>query len=444
MATITISNTGGNWNATGTWVGGVLPVAADTVVATATSGPVNVTVAAVISILDLSLYTNTLTLTSSLTVGGTLTGANILTLSASMTIVSPTSAGILLITGGANTNNNIRSNGCVIPYFAHAVVVTNRTATLLDNFTITNYIQYVGNSTRTYNGFQLNITNWLQNPAGGGGSGIIVGTTKIYFNGANCTFDGISGQTAQQPIGNPIYIDTPGNFTITGGITAVPYTATNGIYYLQGTVLGTKVLKIYGPSNITGVNGTYEMDLNGAGTWTTITVDNSGQTGRTTTLRLLSDLNFTDFYLFANTLTSNYTNAGLASRSPILFTGSGALKGGGIYAGSVSFFSSPLNTQIGYGARVRLTPGPIHEVSYIGFEGARTGALSKCLFDSATGGVQATLNLTGQQAVIYTDFTDINSSGGNTIYTFNGTITNSSNILSTTTLVPARSATFVN
>ena len=48
MALRTVSNTGGNWNATTAWVGGVVPVAADTVDFTATSGNlvVNVTTAA--------------------------------------------------------------------------------------------------------------------------------------------------------------------------------------------------------------------------------------------------------------------------------------------------------------------------------------------------------------------------------------------------------------
>jgi hypothetical protein len=46
MALRTVSNTGGNWNATTTWVGGVVPSATlDTVAFTATSGPLTVNVA---------------------------------------------------------------------------------------------------------------------------------------------------------------------------------------------------------------------------------------------------------------------------------------------------------------------------------------------------------------------------------------------------------------
>jgi hypothetical protein len=442
MATITISNTGGNWNAAGTWVGGIVPVTADTVVATATSGPVNVTVAASISILDLSLYTNTLTLTSSLSVGGTLSSGNALTLSGSMSIVSPTSAGILLIAGGSFCNLSLRSNGCVIPYFAIATQVTLRNATLLDNFTVTNFIQFVGNFSRVINGFQINVTNWIQDGGGGGSSGLINGTTKIYFNGANCTFNGTTGLTVNQIIGNPIYIDTPGNFTITGGLRTNPFGATTGIYYLQGTILGDKNLRISVPSTITGVNGIYEMDLNGSGTWNEIVINNSSNL--TTTVRLLSNLNFSNLY-FSN-FQDSYLQGTLAARQPITFTGAGGLRGGGIYGGSVPFYV-PLasgGNPLSYSAGVRLTPGPTHQVSFIGFVGGGTGNFSRCTFASATGGVQATLNLTGSQAVLYTNFTDINSSGGNTIYTFNGTLSNATNILTTNSLVPIRSTTFVN
>ena len=58
MATITISNAGGKWGEAGTWVGGVIPTAADDVVAASTSGPLTIPTAyeAVCRSLDLALY----------------------------------------------------------------------------------------------------------------------------------------------------------------------------------------------------------------------------------------------------------------------------------------------------------------------------------------------------------------------------------------------------
>lgn len=67
MATRTISDLGGNYNATTTWVEGVVPTSADDVVATATSGQLTVNVSSAARSIDLTLYTNTLTLNNNLT-----------------------------------------------------------------------------------------------------------------------------------------------------------------------------------------------------------------------------------------------------------------------------------------------------------------------------------------------------------------------------------------
>ena len=83
MATITISNTGGNWNATGTWVGGVVPAATDDVAATATSGNLTVTANAQIVTVNFTNYVNTFTVNSgiTLTINGNLTFVSGMTVS---------------------------------------------------------------------------------------------------------------------------------------------------------------------------------------------------------------------------------------------------------------------------------------------------------------------------------------------------------------------------
>ncbi len=60
-ATRTISNTGGNWSATGTWVEGAVPTSADDVVATATSGNLIINTTAAVRSIDLTSYIGTLT-----------------------------------------------------------------------------------------------------------------------------------------------------------------------------------------------------------------------------------------------------------------------------------------------------------------------------------------------------------------------------------------------
>lgn len=60
-ATRTISDAGGNWNSTGTWVEGAVPTTGDAVVATATSGNLAINVdTATIGSFDLTNYTHTL------------------------------------------------------------------------------------------------------------------------------------------------------------------------------------------------------------------------------------------------------------------------------------------------------------------------------------------------------------------------------------------------
>jgi hypothetical protein len=61
MATRTIANGGGNWNATGTWVEAAVPTASDDVVATATSGQLTINAAAACRSIDLTNYVNTVT-----------------------------------------------------------------------------------------------------------------------------------------------------------------------------------------------------------------------------------------------------------------------------------------------------------------------------------------------------------------------------------------------
>ena len=87
MATRTISNAGGNWNAAGTWAEGVVPTASDAVVATGTSGNVTVNTSTCVCLsLTLTGFTgtldfaagNTLSVSGSITLAGTITGTGTL------------------------------------------------------------------------------------------------------------------------------------------------------------------------------------------------------------------------------------------------------------------------------------------------------------------------------------------------------------------------------
>lgn len=121
MATRTIANGGGNWNATGTWVEGAIPTAADDVVATGTSG--NVTIPASTTGLcrsaNFTNYVGTLTFaatTSQLTIGTTTPGpSNVaLLLSAGMTLTL-TGVGALNFVSTSTTQQTVTTNGKILP-----------------------------------------------------------------------------------------------------------------------------------------------------------------------------------------------------------------------------------------------------------------------------------------------------------------------------------------
>lgn len=61
MAIIEISAAGGNFNATSSWVGGVVPTSADDIIGTASSGPLTINVNGVCKSIDLTYYNNTIT-----------------------------------------------------------------------------------------------------------------------------------------------------------------------------------------------------------------------------------------------------------------------------------------------------------------------------------------------------------------------------------------------
>jgi len=449
MATITISNAGGNWNSTATWVGGVIPVAADTINATATSGSLIINVAAQVEVVDLTLYTSTLELRQTLTAGrdNSVVGSALL-LSSGMTITSPIgSVGRLQVQAGRVSGRTMITRGCVIPFFIVGQNQNQTFLTLLDNITCDTYLQTTNNQNCLLNDFQINITNYLTE---GGGIGRIQGTTKLYLNGSNCSFNNSLPNTFIS-IGNPLYIDTPGTLTITGYIQVVPFSfsASTGIYYLNGTIAGNKIIKIGNPAPARGVTGgvntTYQLDLNGAGTWDTITISNNQPTLQST-IQLLSNLNFNNLYITPESYWDGAQITTLGNtRQPVRFIGSGALKGGAIYTNKIQNNNIPISGNTNGGGEIQLNTGVAHTASYLSFIGGDDTSFNRVLIRSISGGTQANLSFTGNsQSVLFTNFTDINASGGNTIYAYKGTISNSQNILPITTYVPTSSNTFLN
>jgi hypothetical protein len=70
MAIITKSTTSGNWNATSSWVGGVVPTSVDDVIFDATSAGVILNVSSIVKSIDMTGFTGMLTASANLTVNG--------------------------------------------------------------------------------------------------------------------------------------------------------------------------------------------------------------------------------------------------------------------------------------------------------------------------------------------------------------------------------------
>lgn len=73
MAIGTVSNTGGNWSSTSSWVLGAVPAITDSITFTTSSGPLVVNVGSTCSSINFSNYRNAITFTSNLTVNGNIT-----------------------------------------------------------------------------------------------------------------------------------------------------------------------------------------------------------------------------------------------------------------------------------------------------------------------------------------------------------------------------------
>ena len=163
MALRTVSNTGGNWNAVTTWVGGVVPVVNDTVDFTALSGNLTVNVlTATLAGIDFTNYVGTITFNNNIRLQGALN----------------------LGTGGytqiGSTNgvsffgtSNITCNGVVCPF----TLTLSGTITLNDDLYFSN--NFIGSSVvSTINNFNIYCMSGTLD-----GNDNISGTSTFYFKG---------------------------------------------------------------------------------------------------------------------------------------------------------------------------------------------------------------------------------------------------------------------
>jgi len=246
-----LGTTNSDWGTATNWSRGTVPTATDGYVTTFNASSPNCTIntsARVANAIDFTNYTNTITMTFSISVYG---GA---TLGASMTIAGTG----YLSTEGAST---LTSNGKVWPN----ILYIHTSTTLLDNWTVGN-LQIGPGGNYIINGYTIYTTGQLYLNT----SSNISGTTNIVMSGTGTWSSVSTGR-----LDNNLTFNTTGTITVSGNV----YYGSGTLTYTAGTMVTTgSLLYIY--ANTTVVLNTGGM------TWNNVQITNS-----TTLVTLLSDLN---------------------------------------------------------------------------------------------------------------------------------------------------------
>lgn len=387
MATRTISNAGGNYNATGTWVEGIVPTSADDVVATATSGQLTVNVASAAATFNFTNYTNTLTVNAVWTVSGTGTQ----TFVSAMTIAG--TSNITLTGAGAA----ITSNGKTIPNLNLSSNKTLNDTLNIINFTSANSSIFTGNA--------INCSgNWTSGTVNIGGTTIInlIGTGIISLG----NYIGSGG----------INLNTSG--TLSGNTIGIGLSSNTVLNYSGGT-LSQMRLKISGqPITINGNGVEFES------------FDDTGVSSTQSTINIPTE--FKVKYFNGAIGTSSFNPA---THNQITFAGAGALN----VTQSMNLTNLLVNSVgvLQYKPyNIAFQTGVTHTIASLSINGFQaitsntTLSAAFCNFRSSSAGNRANINLTSPSTSIIsnTNITDINFTGPRVYTLGGGAITNSVNV----------------
>lgn len=374
MATRTISDAGGNWNAVGAWVEGATPVAGDDVVATATSGQLTINTTAACATVNFTGYTNTLTLSAAVT--WTVTGN--ITLAAGMTI---TGTGVTLsLTGTHTLTANGKTWTAKLTYGSGISTVT-----LADDWTIGGLVSL--SQTSTTNGSNLNCAGGLST-----GSGVTLsGSTVIKLTGTG------TWTPATAVMALSLTIDAGAGTITTSGASLTYKTGT--LRYVSGTMAGT-----WGTTLVMTVNGDTSLDLA-----TIPTPLFTMGVNATSTITLLSALAVTTFNM-PGTVNVTFVGAFDVTFGTIQTTGAfGATR--------------TLSLVAGQNYRITTSFGPVTNPT----------TSSRFAIVSGTPGTKAKLTLQpgATQDLAFVNFTDIDASLGQPIFSYKGAVTTSFNVYNT-------------
>ena len=418
MAIRTISDTGGNYNATASWVEGVVPNSNDDVIATATSGQLTINVSSAAKSINLSLYTNVITINSNWTVSGSSTSV----------ILGGTFTqgvnGILELSG--NTVNTSQVGTSRVPKLRFS----GSTRTLLSDiyaviFDVNDNVQNV------CNGYKVYISgNFGQNATNGTVFNLPTSTTVVTLS-ANF----ISGTTEY-------VLDGTGVITqrISAKVTVLGTYSTNA-YGLMATYDSgrgpTPVFNIFSPtlSNFTitldlnSFSSTNVIEINGATNSAPITqLVLSGLGGLTTVpeIGLYISGSFSTDYLLAY---GGFAHYGIWRRT--LAVRSGALVVNKLLSLTPFFYKTGPLTEP-WSPSLLLNSENIHRINAFGLMGGWTSSTqtSVSTISSLTSSVPCKINLTSKSKsqILNYDFKDVDASYGEQIITINGSVSNCVNV----------------
>ena len=423
MPTRTVSTTGGNFNATSSWTGGVVPLTTDDIIADATSGPLTINVASTVTGFNFTNYTSTLTLTANFASQGNAT----MSFGSSMSIV-----GNGWIASSSGTKN-MRSNGLTIPKFGVAGNAT--VCTLLDNFTIDEFLVSPTNNQNAINGFSIYTKKITGTGSIGGGfqSNSLIGTTALRFENPSGAIWDINYSSME--FQTPIYINLNGYMTFSAN-SYINIVSGYTFSLISGTISGDPNLIMQSRSN----NRLF-YNLGSNTVWNRVFIAEV-ITGGTFSCELLDDLRFN--YMATGVRASgnvNYWGPSGGTRASIRFYGNKRLIGG-----SVNMF--PFSDLLGgVGATPKwdgqpfelwLPSGQTHSFTELNTSGLPQ---NRGLIRAATASSPTYISVSGTQSIVYTTFRDVYSS--NAIYTFGGSTSNTQNIFVANTMVPNSSSIFI-
>jgi hypothetical protein len=409
MAVITVSATGGNFNATAAWVGGVVPTSADDIVGAGTSGQLTVNVASTVRSMDFSAYTNTITFNNTLTLG---------------------TASLTNNFGGASTNYAGTSN-----------IISSVASTFVQNNTNRIPGLQLGAGTKT-----LNTDLYVQK---------FLNTTGVLVNGNTVFSNGDFGQLTSTSVPGAALQGTT-NFVLDGsGLISATYAGTTSLTInTSGTYNTVGRGMVIGADLSAALTPTFNFLSAGTPTLFNTIINKQVANTDTPTLNILVPhnifiLNQTTSAIGTNSILNIRTTSGITCNLLATYNNPRAtttdatsmdvrISGGTVSAQTLNLSSTwrttssttnpPAAGSFTYRSlTLRLDPNYTHYFDKMELSGG--GIPDKPVIRS-TSGVQVPIVLGDKETsqIVDYDFTDVDASGGEQIVAINGTITNSTNV----------------